>query len=128
MSTDAFNQIIAVTTSRVGEVAVVHVVGDVDMSSVAPFASAVRRELDTCPTALVMDLLDVGFCGSAGLNVLVQARNHAESTRTGVRLVATRPAVLRPLEIMGLTQLFPVHQSVNAAVSACMTSTTQTVH
>ncbi|RSM87918.1 anti-sigma factor antagonist [Kibdelosporangium aridum] len=125
MSTDACNQIIAVTTSRIGEVAVVHVAGEVDMSSVAPFATAVRRELDTRPTGLVMDLLDVDFCGSAGLNVLVQARNHADSTHTGVHLVATRPAVLRPLEIMGLTQLFAVHLSVSAAVSACISTKTR---
>lgn len=118
MSTNKFPQIITVSTSRIGRIAVVHVAGEVDMSSIAPFAKAVRGELDTRPAGLVMDLMDVGFCGSAGLNVLVQAHNQATATRTRVRLAATSPTVLRPLEIMGLTQLFPVHRSVTAAVTA----------
>ena len=108
--------IITVTTSRNGDVVVIHVAGEVDMSSVGPFANAVRAELATQPAGLVIDLLDVRFCGSSCLRVLVQARHRTQSTGTGLCVVARSATVLRPLEIAGLAELFHVHESIPEAV------------
>src|SRR5689334_374851 len=100
--------ILSVTTSHQARIAVVHVAGEVDMSSVEPLESAVRHELTARPPGLVMDLLDVVFWGSSGLRVLIQAREQAEPASTRLRVVATAPAVLRPLELSGLAELFDV--------------------
>src|SRR5690349_9014557 len=105
-----------VTTTRQGAIAVVHVAGEVDMSSVEPLDTAVRQELDAEPPGLVLDLLDVGFWGSSGIRTLLHARATTDSTRTELRLVATSPIVLRPLEICGLSPLFRVHRTVPSAV------------
>ncbi|MEV4313744.1 STAS domain-containing protein [Actinocrispum sp. NPDC049592] len=116
INTFATPSIISVRTSHQAQIAVVHVAGEVDMSSVEPLESAVRHELTARPPGLVMDLLNVVFWGSSGLRVLIQARDQAESASTRLRVVATAPAVLRPLELSGLAELFDVRGSVSAAV------------
>jgi anti-sigma B factor antagonist len=110
--------IISVTTTHQDDVAVVCVAGEVDMSSVEPFETAVRSQLTAGPRGLVMDLVGVTFCGSSGLRILVEARVRAETTRTALCLVADGPAVLRTLEVSGLTPLFRVHTSVPDALTA----------
>ncbi|MCE7002536.1 STAS domain-containing protein [Kibdelosporangium philippinense] len=112
MSTD----IMTVSTSHDGGIAVVHVAGEVDMSSVAPFADAVRDALAERPTGLVIDLLEVTFCGSPGLHVLVEARDGATTSDIEMCVVAVKAPVLRPLDISGLTPLFHMRQSVPDAV------------
>src|SRR3712207_8270473 len=52
-----------------GDIAVVHVAGEVDMYSVEPFGQAVHNELAARPAGVVINLLDVSFCGSSGLHV-----------------------------------------------------------
>jgi anti-sigma B factor antagonist len=105
-----------VTATREGAIAVVRVVGEIDMSSVEPLDRTMRQELAARPRGLVLDLLDVGFWGSSGIRTLVEARTRAESARIELRLVATSPVVLRPLELCGLFPLFRVHETVPDAV------------
>jgi anti-sigma B factor antagonist len=117
MSTNSsYTPMISVSTVRRGGVAIVRVSGEVDMDSVEPMESAVHGELAHRPRALVVDLLDVRFCGSSALRVLISARSAAETARTGLCLVAAGKPVLRPLEIAGLTPLFTVHPSVPEAL------------
>ncbi|MFD1049737.1 STAS domain-containing protein [Kibdelosporangium lantanae] len=111
-----------VTASREGTIAVVRVVGEIDMSSVEPLDTAVRQELDAKPAGLVLDLLDVGFWGSSGIRTLLETRARTESGQTALRLVAQGPIVLRPLEICGLAPLFHVHETVPSAVRELATS------
>lgn len=109
-------QVITVTTSHTAEIRIVHVAGEVDMSSVEPMETAVLQELAAQPRGMVIDLLDVNFCGSSGLRVLLQARQQADSAHIGLRVVANAPAVLRVLEISGMTVLFDVRDSVSEAM------------
>ncbi|MET0235648.1 MAG: STAS domain-containing protein [Kibdelosporangium sp.] len=108
--------IVAVQVSRADDVVVVHVAGEVDMSSVEPLETAIRAGLRDHPTGLVVNMTDVSFCGSSGLRILLEARELAESTGTSLSLVARGPAVLRTLEISGLSELFRIHSSVSEAL------------
>jgi anti-sigma B factor antagonist len=111
-------EIISVATSRHSGTVVVHVSGEIDVSSVGPMRTTLLEELAERPRGLVIDLTAVDFCGSTGLQALCEARTRAESTLVELRLVATRPVVLRILDITGTRQLFTVHNSVPEALRA----------
>jgi anti-anti-sigma factor len=100
-----------------GAVSVVHVAGEIDMTSRDTVERAVNHALDGHPDAVVVDLSAVTFFGSSGLQMLAEARAHATASAVPLRLVACSPRVLRPLEITGMTTLFPVYASVAEAVS-----------
>ncbi len=84
---------------------VLHVVGEVDTLT----APVLRTRLDEHVTEvelLVLDLTQVTFLGSAGLAVLVAARDEADRMNHRLRLVPGSKIVVRALEATGLLSLF----------------------
>lgn len=111
--------VVSVTTRFVAQVPVVRVTGEIDTATAVAFADPVYHLLAARPRGIVLDLRDVNFFGSAGLNVLVEANNRAEASKSDLRLVAGRQrAVTRPLEISGLATMFQLSTSVVEAVAA----------
>lgn len=86
----------------------VHLGGEVDMSTVDQAAQPIRHQLAASPAALVLDLLDVTFFSAAGLRLLIEARSTAELAGIDLRVVAGR-AVTRPMELTGIRDSFAVH-------------------
>ncbi|WP_170211982.1 STAS domain-containing protein [Saccharothrix australiensis] len=98
---------ITVRSSWRDDVLVVSVAGEVDMDT-APRARAALQH----PAAVVLDLDEVTFFGSAGIQLLVDAHAMVED----LAVVATRRPVLRPLEVTGLTEHLALCPSVDAAL------------
>ena len=85
---------------------VVAAVGEVDAFTAAPLRSLLDVLLERQPPELVLDLSGIRFLGSAGLAVLVEAQKSAKVRDVALRLIATNRAVIRPLEVTGLIDLF----------------------
>lgn len=99
------------------DIAVVHVAGEVDMVTAPALEAEVSALLGERPRLLVIDLSDVRFFSSAGLAVLALAHREAHKS-TQLQIVANDPAVLRPLELTGLTEDLSIQPSVKAAIEA----------
>ncbi|MEV6608943.1 STAS domain-containing protein [Kutzneria sp. NPDC051319] len=109
---------IEVVVDRPAEgVVVATVSGEVDMLTAPSLRAVVAAELDDCKV-LVIDLSAVGFLGSAGLAVLVEASHEAQRQQVELRLVASGRSVRRPLEITGLTEVLTTFPSRDDAVGA----------
>ncbi|OZM83449.1 STAS domain-containing protein [Pseudonocardia sp. MH-G8] len=94
---------------------VMHVVGEIDTLT----APVLRSRLDEQVSAvrlLVLDLSDVTFLGSAGLAVLVAAKDDADRRRHTLRLVPGSRIVTRALEATGLLGLFEIADGVPQAL------------
>jgi len=70
---------------------------------------------------LIIDMSGTVFCDSCGIRMLAVAHRQATGRDTEVRLVATSPAVLAVLSLMGVDRLLRVHTSLDEA----LTSTSQ---
>ena len=70
--------------------------------------SSITGQFAGQPRELVLDLSAVEFLGSAGLAALVDAQKLARDRNIGLRLIAATRAVLRPLQVTGLIDLFSV--------------------
>ncbi len=107
---------IDISAERVADgVTVVRVTGEVDMLTAPRLRSEVVERITTGGT-LVLDLGGVGFLGSAGLAVLVEAAQRSTREQAAFRVVAVERAVLRPLAATGLGEVFSVHPSVAEAL------------
>jgi anti-anti-sigma factor len=105
-------------TVRVGHrdsTVVLHVTGELDMISAPSLSESITAALRERPPVLIMDLTAVRFIGSAGLSVLIGAYDKA-GTQTRVKIVATSPATLRPLEVTGLLTEISIHPTVESAL------------
>ncbi|WP_407841326.1 STAS domain-containing protein [Streptomyces sp. DSM 116496] len=107
---DAQDGIPPVEVEKKEQQVIVHVGGEMDIDRV-PFLQEALRTLITqpdCPTEVVIDLTDLTFCDSSGLNALLQARLTAEEHGRRIRLHAPNRQVTKLLELTGTHQLFPI--------------------
>ena len=94
---------------------VVHVGGEIDTLTAPVLRQKLDDHLPTVPL-LVLDLSDVTFLGSAGLAVLVAAKDDADRRGHRLRLVCGSRIVTRALEATGLLSLFDVADGVPEAL------------
>src|ERR1700720_2187392 len=66
---------------------------------------------------IVVDLEGVDFLDSTGLGVLVGGLKRLRSNDGDLGLVCTQHRILKVFEITGLTKVFAIHDSVEAAVA-----------
>lgn len=111
-----------ITTSVTVEagVAVVAVHGEVDLSTVPAFESAIDDALAREPKALVIDLSGVDFLASAGLQTLVAT--HERIGKNGrFAVVADGPATSRPIRLIGLDEILSLYPTMPEAMAALET-------
>ena len=94
---------------------VVHVVGEIDTLTAPVLRAQLDEHLAAVPL-LVLDLSQVTCLGSAGLAVLVAAKDDADRRRHRLRLVCGSRIVTRALEATGLLTLFDVADTVPEAL------------
>jgi anti-sigma B factor antagonist len=99
------------------DVRVLHVVGELDTLT-APLLQVRLFEQQAQVSHVVLDLSDVTFLGSAGLAVLVGAKDDADSRGCQLLVVPGSRIVKRALEATGLLQLFVTADDVPGALEA----------
>ncbi|HOB50642.1 MAG TPA: STAS domain-containing protein [Mycobacterium sp.] len=97
-----------------GRAVVISVAGVLDMLTAPQLEASLTAALAKKPAAIIVDLTDVDFLASAGMGVLVAARDLADD---GVRfaVVASGPATSRPLTLVGLADLLGLRASLAEA-------------
>ncbi|WP_036504136.1 MULTISPECIES: STAS domain-containing protein [Nocardia] len=115
MSGERVSPLLRVEQRTEGSAVVVTVAGEVDMNSAPELQSALDQALQDEPTAVVLDMTEVGFLGSAGLSVLLAS---SQSTATGSLRVVASPAVRRPIEVTSLDALLRLFPTVADALAA----------
>ena len=97
---------------------IVEVGGEIDVYS----APTLRDQLNGLVAAghhhLIVDMQGVEFLDSTGLGVLVGGLKRVRAHDGSLRLVCTQERILKIFRITGLTKVFPIHSSVDEAVSA----------
>ncbi len=103
--------------SHGSDATVVHVVGEIDTLTAPVLRAQLDEHLSVVPL-LVLDLSEVTFLGSAGLAVLVSAKDAADARGHTLRLVCGSRIVVRALEATGLLTLFDVADGVPEALGS----------
>jgi len=100
-----------------GRTVVVSASGVVDMLTSPHLEASLTTSLKRNPAAVIVDLSEVEFLASAGMGVLVAAREQAASDiRFGV--VASGPATSRPLTLIGLADIIGLYPTLAEARDA----------
>ena len=102
-------------------IAVLKVGGDIDLATVPALEAAIDEALIPRPTGLVIDLSDVGFLASAGLQALVATHTNV-SQSAHFAVVANSASTSRPIQLTGLDQLFELYPTLSEALTAVKTN------
>ena len=98
-------------------IAVLKVGGDIDLATVPALEAAIEEALIPRPTGLVIDLSEVGFLASAGLQTLVATHNNV-SQSAHFAVVANSASTSRPIQLTGLDQIFALYSTLDEALTA----------
>jgi anti-anti-sigma factor len=98
-------------------VTVLAVGGEIDLVTAPSFEKAINEVLVDDPPSLVIDLSEVTFLASAGLQLLV-ATNERIGGSTAFGVVAEGPSTSRPIELTDLDKIFDLYPSLDEAVIA----------
>ncbi len=101
----------------IGRTAVIAVSGVLDMLTSPQLEAALAAATSKDPTAVVVDLSTVEFLASAGMGVLVTARDKADG-KYGFAVVASGPATSRPLKLVGLADVVGLYSTLAEARAA----------
>ncbi|RKS79464.1 SpoIIAA-like anti-anti-sigma regulatory factor [Actinomadura pelletieri DSM 43383] len=95
----------------------VRVQGDIDVLSRERFEEAMFKVVES-GEPLVVDMREVTFCDSTGLNAIVAANRRATEHGTAIALVALPPRVQRVFHITGIDKFIPVYETLREALGA----------
>jgi anti-sigma B factor antagonist len=97
---------------------IVRLSGDVDLVSAPKFRGSLLGLLNTWNGPVVVDMTDVGFIDSNGLNVLTAGSQRARQLERTFSVAGLRPHALKLFKITSLDLLIPIYDSVEDACSA----------
>ena len=100
-----------------GRTVVLGASGVIDMLTSPQLEASIATSLKKNPTAIIVDLTDVDFLASAGMGVLVAARDQA-APEIGFGVVASGPATSRPLKLVGLAEIVGLYSTLDEALAA----------
>jgi anti-sigma B factor antagonist len=107
---------LALTARSIADRTVLEVGGEIDVYTAPSLREKIISLVAAGTTMLIVDLTHVEFLDSTGLGVLVGGLKRVRSQDGDLALVCTQRRILKVLEITGLTKVFTIHDSVEAAV------------
>ncbi|MER6079624.1 STAS domain-containing protein [Streptomyces sp. NPDC013157] len=109
---------LAVVRTDVDGIAVLGVRGEIDYQSVGTLTRAMPPADPTTGPRVVVDLSEVTFMDSSGVNALVAAHHATRAAQGWLRLAGAHGPVLRTVQLVGLDAVAPCHPTVAEALAA----------
>lgn len=96
---------ITIESSTEGAAASVSLAGELDVHTAPQVAEVLEGALAAGATEITIDVAELRFCDSSGIQVLVQARERALAAGGSVRLAGVHGTVEKVLSVTGLLEL-----------------------
>jgi anti-anti-sigma factor len=96
---------------------VLSVGGEIDLATAPALEEAIAGVLAEDPTALIIDLSEVTFLASAGLQLLVATHERIRES-ADFAVVAEGPATSRPIQLTHLDSVFALYSDLDDALAA----------
>ncbi|MFJ7218803.1 STAS domain-containing protein [Amycolatopsis sp. NPDC098790] len=96
---------------------VVTATGEVDLAVTAHLETLLRQEIRLAPPALVFDASAVTFCSARVLTILIDTAVEAAASGVPFAVAGRCRALLRPITVLRLEHLLPVHWSTGEALA-----------
>jgi len=100
-----------------GDTTVLDVAGEVDVYTAPKLREKLVELVSDGHYNIVVDMTKVEFLDSTGLGVLVGGLKRVRSHNGSLELVCNQERILKIFRITGLTKVFPIHDTLEEALS-----------
>ncbi|HET7193547.1 MAG TPA: STAS domain-containing protein [Nocardioides sp.] len=90
--------------------------GEIDLATAPELRAALAEVVRVPECKVIVDLTEVTFMDSTGLNALVLGWRKAKAVNGELQLVGAGPMVRKVLRVTGLEQIFPVHSTIEECI------------
>lgn len=97
---------------------VLGIAGEIDYSVKEKFENALRSAVDGVHSPLVLDLTDVRYMDSTGLNALARAKARMTARGDSLFIVLPQQHLQKVFAIVGFDKIFRIHETLDDAVAA----------
>ncbi|HWD54926.1 MAG TPA: STAS domain-containing protein [Acidimicrobiales bacterium] len=101
-----------------GALPVIAVSGEIDVATAPQLRETLHRVIAEGGSTVVLDLLGITFLDSTALGVLVGALKRCRELGGDLHVVLADPRIMKIFEITGLTNVFTITDSLQAAGAA----------
>jgi anti-sigma B factor antagonist len=108
---------VTVTDLGDGSCSVVHVAGEADLATTPSLGDVLTAEASKKPGLLLVDLSALQFIDSCSIRMVLFAAREVRQYGGTLALINPSSVVARVVQIMGVDQLIPVHDSVDEAIA-----------
>jgi anti-sigma B factor antagonist len=108
-----------VIVERDGELQVVRIAGEVDISNAVSLADDISGAVPNDAAGLVLDLSETAYLDSAGIRMMFELKQRLEGRRQALAVVVPEESLIRhALVITEMEQAIPLYGTLTAALSA----------
>jgi anti-sigma B factor antagonist len=107
---------VTVTDLEDGSGTVVHVAGEADLTT-RSLGDVLTAEASKRPGLLLVDLSALQFIDSGAIRMILLASQQVRQDGGTLALINPSPVVARVVQILGVDQLIPVHDSIDQAAA-----------
>jgi anti-anti-sigma factor len=97
---------------------IVHLTGEIDLGTRSALADAISHATTTPAALIVIDLTNITFIGSTGLQLLIEAHQDAARADRQLRIAHGGGAARRAFEVAGIQQLLAIYETLEHARTA----------
>ncbi|MER6434377.1 STAS domain-containing protein [Streptomyces sp900105245] len=106
-----------VTSATAEGVTVVSVSGEIDHTSAGPLVHALEPDAVGEQPRVIVDMRQVSFMDSTGINVLLTAHRNLAKAGGWLRLADLQASVMRILDIVGVDHILPCYPNLPEALA-----------
>jgi anti-sigma B factor antagonist len=107
----------SITTEWKDNIAIMHVVGDIDLSRSASLQAACHEVVNKKPDRVIVDFSEVPYMDSSGVASMVKLLSRTKKTNTPLILAAMSARVRAVLQITRLDRVFTLTDTVEDALN-----------
>ena len=107
-----------IETRKVSGATVLDLTGEVDSYNAPKLRDRMERLITNGDAQIVVNLSNVDYIDSTGLGMLVGGLKMASEAGGGVKLICPNKQIYQVFHITGLTRVFPIHDTEQAALTA----------
>ena len=107
-----------INSEKAGDVTVLTCAGEIDLGSAPQLREVLAPIFNEAKPRLLVDLSSVGFMDSTGIGIMVNALNRVREKSGACAFCGAGPRVHRILQIAGLINALPLHDTRAEALAA----------